>query len=301
MAVLSWTNNIKLSNGLLADINIRPGGKYKSCEIKTSAIHKLPLILELYETITEIKLVIDEPLPVWPQMLPHQMRLFHDIKTLIINSSGKTRMRPNMLPDNLWLIFPNITRINSYGTYIPVDNLQGLTVSIFHITYGKITPKSTKPQIQEIINAITQMTTLTNISISTDYPATITDELFANSPELTNVWINDITLDNIPSITNCRELKVFKLVIDILANPYILELPNIDRGILQFPDVKTKTKQAIPDDIFAKPLFSTNPNSIVFENIETINIDKEGANYKILAENYKVRNHPTCIYFDSRE
>ena len=293
----------KLSDGVFRDISIRTQAQYKRCDIKTSLIRKLPLILELYETITEIYLIIDEPLPVWPQMTPHQMRLFEDIKTLIINSLAPTRMRPNMLPDNLWLIFPNLTRINSYDTYIPPDNLQNLNLSVFHITYGKCKPKSTKPRIQEIINAITQMTTLTNISIESDYPATITDALFANNPGLTNVWINDIAVDNIPSITNCHGLKVFKLVIDILSNPYILELPNIDRGILCFPDVKPGTQQVLPDDIFTKPLFTTNPKDIGFENMTNISINKDGANYRNFAEKIKIirtYHDNTWIYFERK-
>jgi hypothetical protein len=292
------SNNIKLSNGIFANINIRPGGQYESCQIKTSLIHKLPLILELYETIKEIHLIIDVPLPVWPQMTPHQMRLFHDIKTLIINSLVPTRMRPNMLPDNLWLIFPNLTQINSYETYIPPDNLLNLNLTVFKIAYKKIKPKTTKPQIQEIINAISQMTTLTIICISTDYPANITDELFSNNSGLTNVWINNIPMDNIPSITNCRELKVFKLIINILTNPYILELSNIINCTISFPNIKLGTQQVLPDDIFTKPLFTT--TDIGLENMTNISINKEGINYRNFAEKYKLiedHNDHTWVYF----
>ena len=293
-----------LSDGIFNDISIRPLAKYNRCDIKTSLIRKLPLILELYETVTEIRLIIDEPIPVWPQMLPHQMRLFHDIKSLIITCQAGTRMRPNMLPDNLWLIFPNLTRINSYDTNIPPDNLQGLNLSVFHIEYSKSRLKSVKPRIQEIIDAITQMTTLTNISISTDYPATITDALFANNPGFQKVWINDISVNNIPSITNCRDLITFKLIIDILANPYVLDLPNINEGVIEFPPSNSAgNTQTILDDIFTKPLFTTFTNYVLLQKIDNVIINKEGENYKQTAKKYNIQeytNEPRRIYFNTR-
>jgi hypothetical protein len=290
-----------LSDGIFNHISIRPLAKYMRCDIKTSIIHKLPLILELYETVTEIKLIIDEPIPVWPQMLPHQMRLFHDIKSLFITCQAGIRMRPNMLPDNLWLIFPNLTRIYSYDTYIPPDNLQGLNLSVFHIEYSKSRLKSVKPRIQEIIDAITSMTTLTTISISTGYPVTIQDALFANNPGFKNIWINDIVVNNIPSITNCSDLRKFKLIIDISTNPYILDLQNINEGDIEFPE--SKLPRSISDDIFNKPLFTTFTNYVLLQKIDNVIINKEGDNYKHTAQKYTIQeytNEHLCIYFNTR-
>ena len=281
---------IKLCDGTYNNTSIRTNASYKECEIKTSQIQKLPLILELYETITTIKLIIDESLPVWPQLLPHQLQLFREIKTLIIQSQVATQMRADMIPDNIWLLFPNLTELNCYDTYIPPYNLQSLNLSIFNLSYSKLKNKKQtakiKPRIQEIISAVEQMTTLTYISIETDYPAVIADTLFANNPGLIHVLIKDIVVNNIPSITNCLELQVLTLIIDIQTNPYILELQNLDRLIIYQPP-NQQGQIILPDDIFAKPVFTTcKTNFILVGNPVSYQIDKAGPNYIKLADKH---------------
>jgi len=276
---------IILREGTAKNARIQTNSGYQECEIKSSQIQKLPLILELYETITTVRLTLDVPLPIWPQFLPHQQRLFQNIKTLIINSRRKTKMRENTVPDNIWLIFPNLTQLNCYDTYIPADNLQYMNLSIFHLPYHKFAIRTMKPKIQEIINAIEQMTTLTNISICSHYPAKISDSLFANNPGLTNVWI-DIVVDNIPSISLCSELTELKLVINILTNPYILELKNINKVIIEFP-TNDLSDITIPDEIFAKPIFTTFKASLYITNLKNYIINTTAPNYLNLVSMYK--------------
>ena len=93
------------------------------CIIRTSQINKLPLILELYDSIISLKLVVDEPLPVFPQFSQRQLNMFKNITSLDIESLHKYRMRPNTIPDNIWLVFPNITGLVCHHTYIPLDIL----------------------------------------------------------------------------------------------------------------------------------------------------------------------------------
>jgi hypothetical protein len=288
---------IIVREGAAKNARIQTNSGYQECEIKSSQIQKLPLILELYETITSIKLILDEPLPFWPQFLPHQQRLFQNIKTLIITSHRKTKMRENTVPDNIWLIFPNLTQLNCYDTYMPADNLQYLNLSIFHLTYKKFAKKTMKPKIQEIISAIEQMTTLKSIFIDSPYPAKITDSLFANNPGLTNVWINDIVLDNIPSISLCSELKELKLVINILNNPYILELKNMNNVIIEFP-TNDLSGITLPDDLFARPIFTTFKDYLYIK-LENYIINTTGSNYLNLVSIYKHVLTAACkdLYF----
>lgn len=278
---------IKLRDGD-RDINIPYSVNCSRCIIRTSQIKKLPLILELYDSIISLNLVVDEPLPVFPQFLQHQLNMFRNITSLEIESLYKSRMYPNTIPDNIWAVFPNITCLCCYYIYIPLDNLNTLELSKFSIKYKKLPTQKMKAHIQDIFNVVEQMNTLTEISISSYYNIIVSDSLFRNNPGLVEISLWDCSiLDNIPSIINCKDLKRLNCKIDIFKNPYILDIPN-----LYFASIKTNINKyeniEIPDYIFAKPIFTTiersiylhvniqniiNQNGIQFQNLRNIGCD----------------------------
>ena len=273
---------IKLRDGNMK-INIPYSVNCSRCIIRTSQIKKLPLILELYDSIISLNLVVDEPLTVFPQFTQHQLNMFKNITSLEIESLYKSQMYPNTIPDNIWVVFPNITCLCCHYIYIPLDNLNTLELSKFSINYKKLPTKKMKEHIQDIFNVVEQMTTLTEISITSYCNIIVSDSLFSNNPGLVNVsiWGAGSILDNIPSIINCKDLKRLICNIDIFKNPYILDISN-----LKFASIKTNCDKyeniEIPDYIFAKPIFTTIESDIYFSvNIENI-INQNGIQFQNL-------------------
>ncbi len=230
---------------------IRFDTSYTHCNIKTSHFDKLQHILGLYDTIDAITLFIDEPPQNWKITRP-----LDSIKHICLDAHTKFCNRPNVLPENFWLMFPNLETIIVLLVFIPVANLDTLqnlnTFRLIH-RYSKIKKHDTK--IQEIIQTLANMNTLTDIQIKSMKRCNIPDELFQNNPGLKYIEFDYNTFaDNIPSILNCRELLWMSIKIDLLANMYILDLTNLEQ--FKIKDYVNDTHK-IPDEVFSRSIFTT--------------------------------------------
>jgi hypothetical protein len=97
------------------------------------------------------------------------------------------------------------------------------------------------------------MSTLTDLKIHSSEECHIPDELFQNNPNLQFIsFYGQTKTDNIPSIVSCRQLKKLRIVINLVDNPYILELSNLEAFIINIIG-----SVQIPDEFFAKPIFMT--------------------------------------------
>ena len=177
---------------------IRFDTTYTKCELSTSKINKLPHILGLYDTIEALILTIDEPQQNWKITRPYDT-----IKHLWLKAQKKYCNRPEVLPDNFWLMFPNLETIITEEVFCPVANLDALqNLNTFLLTWGCSKVKKTNSRVQEIVQVLANMNTLTDIKISSSQECHIPDELFQNNIlELVNLEafvINNIGSDAIP-------------------------------------------------------------------------------------------------------
>ena len=228
---------------------IRFDTTYTKCELATSKLNKLPHILGLYDSIEALVLTIDEPPANWKITRPHDT-----IKHLWLKARKKYCNRPEVLPENFWLMFPNLETIITDEVFCPVANLDALqNLNTFLLTWGPSKIKKTDTKIQDIVQILTNMNPLTDIKISSTQECHIPDELFQNNTNLQFVkFARNAKTDNIPSILNCRELKRLTLNINLVENQYILELSNIEEF-----EIDNIGSEPIPDEFFAKPLFMT--------------------------------------------
>jgi hypothetical protein len=241
---------IKVSSSTESRKCIRFDTLYTRCDIQASNIDKLQHILGLYDTIDTLTLKIDTPVENWKITRP-----LDTIKHLCLDAQTKFCNRAGVVPDNFWLMFPNLETIKLRTVIVPVDNLDTLTyLNTFALNWDTPKIKKTDNKIQEVIQILANMTTLVNLEIISTKECHIPDELFLNNPQLKYVkFARGVICDNIPSILNCRELVRLGLKINIHTNPYILELANMEEFLIIDAAVAT----AIPDEIFAKPIFTT--------------------------------------------
>ena len=227
---------------------IRFDTTYTHCEITTSRFDKLQHMLGLYDTIEALTLIIDTPLQDWKIT-----KLLDSIKHLRIHARTKCCCRQDVLPENIWLMFPNLETIITNDVYIPVANLDTLqNLNTFRLSYGAPMIKKTDTKIEEIIGILSNMTTLIDLQILSEQKCHIPDEIFQNNTGLKYVDFNRKTIsDNIPSILNCRELTRMCINIDLPNNPYILELSGLEQV-----DINDYSDTPVPDEIFAKPVFA---------------------------------------------
>lgn len=227
---------------------IRFDTTYTHCEITTSRFDKLQYMLGLYDTINAITLIIDTPQQDWKIT-----RSYDSIKHLRIHARTKFIDRADVLPENIWLMFPNLETIITDDVYIPDVNLDALQhLNTFRLIYGPPRIKKTDTKIEEIIQVLTNMTTLIDIQILSDQKCHIPDEIFQNNTGLKYVDFNRNTIsENIPSILNCRKLTRMCINIDLLNNPYILELSGLEQV-----EINDYSDTPVPDEIFAKPVFA---------------------------------------------
>jgi hypothetical protein len=205
-------------------------------------------MLGLYDTIIAITLVIDTPLQDWKITKP-----LDSIKHLRIHARVKFCNRPELLPENIWLMFPNLETIITDDVYIPDANLDTLqNLNTFRLSYGPTRIRKTDTKIEEIIQSLANMTTLIDLQLSSFQKCHIPDELFQNNNRLKYIDFSSNTMsDNIPSILNCRKLTRMCINIDVLANPYILELSGLEQV-----EINDNSNIPVPDEIFAKPVFA---------------------------------------------
>lgn len=264
---------------------------FTKCQIATSKIAKLEHILELYDDITALVLVVDCPLSDWKITRP-----LDGIKHLYLDARAKFCDRPDVLPENIWLMFPNLETLITKNVFLPVDNLNTLqNLNAFRLIHGASKIKKQDNKIQEIVQILANMTTLIDLQIISEHPCQIPDELFQNNPGLKYIdFYSKAVCNNIPSIANCRELCWMGIKIDILANPYILELS----GLCQVYIMDHDNDEPIPDEIFAKPVFTSARISsllqVVYENV--LRINASGPNYLAhVRQNKNVAHSPRTI------
>jgi hypothetical protein len=263
---------------------IRFDTQYTHCEITTSRFDKLQHMLGLYDTIEALTLVVDCPLSEWKIIRP-----LDAIKHLYLDARTKYNNRPGVLPENIWLMFPNLETIITGKVYIPIDNLDTLqNLNTFRLIWGASKIKKTDTKIQEIVQVLANMTSLIDIQIISAQKCHIPDELFLNNTHLKYVdFARNAVINNIPSILNCRELVGLHLKIDLLANPYILELS----GLEYFKIRDHFSSAPIPDEIFAAPIFATCTGvSNIYVELGRINYN--GANYKTRADKNRLQHVP---------
>jgi hypothetical protein len=227
---------------------VRFDTQYTHCEISTSRFDKLQHMLGLYDTITAVTIVIDCPIGEWKITKP-----LDSIKHLRIHARTKFCGRQEVLPENIWLMFPNLETIITDDVYIPDANLDTLqNLNTFRLIYGPPRTKKSDPKVQDIIQVISNMTTLIDLQILSSQQCHIPDEIFQNNPGLKYIDFNRNTVsDNIPSMMNCRELTRMCINIDVLNNPYILELSGLEQV-----EINDYSNTPVPDEIFAKPVFA---------------------------------------------
>ena len=228
---------------------IRFDETYTKCELITSKIDKLPHILGLYDTIEALELTVDGQPQTWKITRP-----LDTIKYLSLKARTAFRNRPEMLPENFWLMFPNLEAIITEDVFLPVANLDALlNLNTCHLTYGVSKVKKTTSKVNELIQVLTNMTTLTDLKIHSHEECHIPDELFQNNPNLQFISFYGRTrTDNIPSILNCNTLRKLRIAINLVDNQYILELSNLEAFLINLIG-----SDQIPDDFFAKPIFMT--------------------------------------------
>lgn len=261
---------------------------FTKCQIATSKIAKLEHILALYDDITALVLVVDCPLSEWKITRP-----LDRIKHLYLDARTKFCDRPNVLPENIWLMFPNLETLITTNVFLPVDNLDTLqNLNTFRLIHDTSKIKKQDNKIQEIVQILANMTTLIDLQIISEHPCQVPDELFQNNPGLKYIEFDrKAVCNNIPSIANCRELCWMGIKIDILANPYILEISGLDQVYI----IDHDNDEPIPDEIFAKPVLATAKiSSGIQANIPRINAS--GSNYLAHARrNKNVVHSPRTI------
>lgn len=272
---------------------IRLDTTYTKCKLKASNIDKLTHILGLYDTVEALDLTIDEPPENWKITRPYDT-----IKHICLDAKTKFCNRPNILPDNFWLMFPNLETIILLQVFIPVDNLDTLTnLTTFRLSCWKSKIKKTELKIQEIVRVLANMTTLTDIQIVCEQKCYIPDELFQNNAQLKYInFFQNVSCHNIPSILNCRELRRMCIKINVLTNPYILELTNMEQfKIVDIPLLETDDhsqnqmllSEEMPDGpkildvLFDKPIFTTciTKSCIIWLNSHNRQLTGKGPNY----------------------
>jgi len=262
---------------------IRFDTEFTKCQIATSKIAKLEHILALYEDIEALVLVVDCPLNEWKITRP-----LDRIKHLYLDARTKFCDRPDVLHENIWLMFPNLETLITTNVFLPVDNLDTLqNLNTFRLIHGPSKIKKQDNKIQEIIQILTNMTTLIDLQILSDHPCQIPDELFQNNTGLKYIDLaRCVVCDNIPSIANCQDLCWMGIGIDISTNPYILELSGLDQVFI----IDTFNDEPIPDEIFAKPIFTTAKISSMLQT-DNSRINASGTNYMThVRQNRNVRH-----------
>jgi len=257
---------------------IRFDTQYTHCEIPTSRTDKIQHMLGLYDTITAVTLVIDTPLQEWKITKP-----LDSIKHLFIHARAKFCNRLDVLPENIWLMFPNLETIITSHVYIPVANLDTLqNLNTFRLDYGPPKVMKSDLKVQDIIQVLSNMTTLIDLQILSVQQCHIPDELFQNNPGLKYIDFNRSTVsDNIPSIQNCLELTRMCINIDVLNNPYILELSGLEQV-----EINDYSNTPVPDEIFAKPVFADFKLSSCFSTPRT-RYDANGPYYNLHCQKQK--------------
>ena len=171
---------IKVSSASNNGKCIRLDTTYTRCDIQVSKIDKLPHILGLYDTIDTLVLKIDTIVDDWKITRP-----LDTIKHLCLDAQTKFCNRTGVLPDNFWLMFPNLETIKLLTVYIPVDNLDTLTnLTTFALNWDMPKNKKQDNKIQEVIQVLANMTTLFNLEIISTKECHIPDELFQNNLQL---------------------------------------------------------------------------------------------------------------------
>ncbi len=259
---------------------IRFDTQYTHCEVPTSRFDKLQHMIGLYDTINSITLVIDCPLNEWKITKP-----LGSIKHLNLDARTKFSNRPGVLPENIWLMFPNLETLITTNVFLPVDNLDTLqNLNTFRLTWGASKIKKYDTRIQEIVQFLANMTSLIDIQIIPEQECHIPDELFQNNQGLKYIDFSRKAIsNNIPSILNCRELVRMHIKININDNPYILELSGLEQAVLR--DHFTTTP--FPDEVFAKPVFTTCTEKANIDVYDLTLINKSGDNLRKLIEKNK--------------
>ena len=208
-------------------------------------------------------------------------RPIDSIKHLRLNPRSKFIDRPDVLPENFWLMFPNLETIITQNIFVPVANLDTLqNLNTFRLVHGPSKIKKADSKIQDIVQVLANMNTLTDIQIISEQKCHIPDELFLNNPNLKYIDLaRNAIINNIPGILNCRELARLHIKIDLLANPYILELS----GLEYFKIIDHFASAPIPDEIFAAPIFAT-CTGVYNIDVESGRINYNGVNYKTCAD-----------------
>lgn len=261
---------------------------FTKCQIATSKFAKLEHILALYEDINTLVLVVDCPVSEWKITRP-----ITAIKHLYLDARTKFCDRQGVLPENIWLMFPNLETLITTNVFLPVDNLDTLqNLNTFRLIHGPSKIKKQTNKIEEIVQILTNMTTLIDLQILSDHPCEIPDELFQNNPGLKYIdFERKVVCNNIPSIANCRELSWMNINIDIAANRYILELSGLDQ--VSITDYFSDTP--LSDEIFAKPVFVSAKISSYFQTATT-RINCSGPNYLAYCRrNKRVAHSPRTI------
>jgi hypothetical protein len=223
-------------------------------------------------------------------------RPYDTIRHLWLQARTKYCNRPEVLPDNFWLMFPNLETIITDEVFCPVVNLDALqNLTTFHLTWGPSKIKKTDTKIQEIIQVLANMNTLTDIKISSTQECHIPDELFQNNPNLQFVKYNRLVrTDNIPSIVSCHELKRLALNINLVENEYILELANLEAFV-----ITNIGSMPIPDEFFAKPLFMTCKTKLGrLDCIHSTLINSRGEHYRKYSESLNISMVPEKPWCD---
>lgn len=271
---------------------IHPEHVYTKCRVFATHLDSLPHILALYPTIKTVELEVNEPILQMPFTTP-----ISDIKHIKLISRAKTNHKTGMIPDNIWLLFPALETIITYGIYIPHHNITSLdALSTVHINYEGPTTKKHPSKLQELVGELEQMTTLKDICIlgyfNDNNKCQVSDQLFANNPQLEYInFSNKVLVSDIPSILSCRNLKTIQMDFDISANKYILELANLEYLELTKPDTDTDQPSTGPeseltDDMFAAPLFTTVQNEFCLCGYGASTY-ANGENYNSICEKFR--------------
>ena len=165
-------------------------------------------------------------------------------------------------------MFPNLVSIITDQVWVPLANLDSLTyLTTFHLLYGYSKVKNQPGgNLQEIILELEKMNTLQDIRLLAHRHCIISDQLFANNPDLTYFYTNNcIIQENVPSILNCRKLKNLYINTNINTNtntntnadPYVLKLTNLDYVCIAAPRGIPQEERQINDEIFMAPIFAT--------------------------------------------
>lgn len=291
---------------------IRTCDKYVKCEIAASNINKLCYVLGLYDTIEALIINIDEPLSNY-----NVTHSFNNIKHLCIRTLAKYYGADNMLHNNFWLLFPNLETLIVYELFIPthdLDTLVNLNTFKLYLSHSmniRKTLRNNAPnnasdnepngepnRTQKIVDILTHMHSLINITIDSNQQCNVTDLLFQNNKYLCYIYFGKfVVCNNISSILKLDELKILVININILTNLYVLELTNLE--YFNFSNCDPKIIESLPDELFTKPIFNCCKFycSLVKYHSEILRDEAVHKNYYIwYNKNEELTSYKTRIY-----